>query len=300
MSPERVTVTVEGHEITLSNLEKVLYSATGFTKGEMLDYYANVAPVMLPHLRDRPLTVKRFPDGVETKGFIEKNLPRHAPAWIGTVELPRKGSGRETTTFPLANGVAELIWFVNMAAVEFHTPMWRVDLRRRPKHPDMIVFDLDPGAPATIVECCEVAALLQARLAKDGIELLPKTSGAKGLQLYGRVAGHRFGGDGVNEYAHHVARSVEQQAPDLVVSLMKRSLREKRVLIDWSQNSPAKTTVTPYSLRAVGRPSVSTPVSWHEVEACARSGEGERLRFAPQEVIARVEKDGDLFAPLAG
>jgi len=298
VSPEKVAVEVEGHELNLSNLDKVLYPATGFTKGEMLDYYARIAPVMLPHIKGRPLTVKRFPDGVTTKGFIEKNVPRHAPDWIRTAELPRKAAGRDTTNFAVVDGVAGLIWFANMAAVEFHTPMWRVDAKRQPKRPDLVVFDLDPGAPASIVECCEVAGFVRERLEADGIELFPKTSGSKGLQLYGSIAGRRWGGDEVNEYAHGVATDLEGEHPDAVVSRMTKSLRPGKVLIDWSQNNPGKTTVSPYSMRAVERPSASTPVTWDEVAASADTGDPERLRFGPGDVLARVEKDGDLFAPL--
>lgn len=187
-----------------------------------------------------------------------------------------------------------------MAAVEFHTPMWRVDRERQPVAPDLIVFDLDPGAPASIVECCEVATLVRSRLAEDGIELLPKTSGSKGLQLYGRIAGRHWTGEQVNEYAHSVARAIENKAPDAVVSRMSKVLRQGKVLIDWSQNNPAKTTVSPYSLRALERPSVSTPVSWHDVGACAQHEDGKRLRFEPGEVLARVDKLGDLFSPLLG
>ncbi len=289
---------IEERELHLSNLDKVLYPATGFTKGEMLDYYARVAPAMLPHIRGRPVTVKRFPDGVTTSGFIEKNVPRQAPAWIRTAVLPRKAAGRDTTELAVLDGVAGLVWFANLAAVEFHTPMWRVDEQSRPVAPDLIVFDLDPGAPASIVECCEVAPLLRSRLGEDGIELLPKTSGSKGLQLYGSIAGRHWDGLQVNEYAHGVAQAIERAAPDAVVSRMAKTLRQGKVLIDWSQNNPAKTTVSPYSLRALERPSVSTPVTWREVGACARHGDGERLRFGPDEVLARVERLGDLFSPL--
>jgi bifunctional non-homologous end joining protein LigD len=299
VSPERVAVEVDGHELALSNLDKVLYPSTGFTKGEMLDYYARIAPVMLAHIGGRPLTVKRFPDGVATSGFIEKNVPRHAPDWIRTAVLPRKASGRDTTRFPVVDGVAGLIWFANMAAVEFHTPMWRVDAKTQPKGPDLIVFDLDPGAPATIVECCDVAVLLREALGSDGVELLPKTSGSKGLQLYGSIARRRWSGERVNEYAREIAQRIERDQPDAVVSRMTKSLRPGKVLIDWSQNNPAKTTVSPYSLRAVERPSCSTPVTWKEVEACARSRDGEKLRFGPADVVKRVERDGDLFGPLA-
>ena len=300
MRPERVTVEIEDHELHLSNLDKVLYPATGFTKGQMIDYYARIAPAMLPHIIGRPLTVKRFPDGVETKGFIEKNVPRHAPKWIATAVLPRKAAGRDTTEFAVLDGVAGLIWFANMAAVEFHTPMWRIRDEREERLPDLVVFDLDPGAPAGIAECCAVARIVRDHLSQDGIELLAKTSGSKGLQLYGSLEGRHWSGDEASEYAHGVARQLERSHPDRVVSRMTKSLRPGKVLIDWSQNNPAKTTVSPYSLRAAERPSVSTPVGWQEVEQCEQQRDEGLLRFGPAEVLSRVERDGDLFAPLLG
>jgi bifunctional non-homologous end joining protein LigD len=297
-SRNEVTVSVDGREIRLSNLDKPLFPG-GFTKGDLLDYYARVAPVMLAHLKGRPVTVKRFPDGVGKSGFIEKNVPRHAPEWIKTVTLARKAAGKETTEYVLADGLAALTWLANLAAIEFHTPMWRADRSGAPRSPDLIVFDLDPGAPASIAECCEVAARLRERLAKDKIDLLAKTSGSKGLQLYGRIASKRWGADRPNEYAHDVAEELEQADPGLVVSRMAKALRPGKVLIDWSQNNPAKTTVTPYSMRALDHPSVSTPVSWDEVEAGAR-GVLDLLAFTPADVLARIDRLGDLFAPVLG
>jgi bifunctional non-homologous end joining protein LigD len=301
MSPreERLTVTLDGRELSLSNLDKAMYPATGFTKGELLDYYAKIAPVMLPHLRARPVTVKRFPNGVEAPGFIEKNVPRHAPKWIHTVVLERKAKGADTNTYAVIDDLASLIFFANLAAIEFHTPMWRVDRAGRPAKPDLIVFDLDPGDPATIVQCCEVSLALRDRLATDGIQLVAKTSGSKGLQLYGPT-GDRFDGNAVNTYAHEVAKAVEVDEPELVVSRMGKALREGKILIDWSQNNPAKTTVTPYSMRALPHPSVSTPVTWDEVERCARGGRKASLGFGPEEVLERVGSCGDLFAAVLG
>jgi bifunctional non-homologous end joining protein LigD len=304
-----VTVTVEGRELQLSNLEKPLFP-TGFTKGDMLDYYARIAPVMLPHLAHRPVTVKRFPNGIGTTGFIEKNAPRHAPDWIRTIALPRKGTdrwgkpqdggkGRDTTEFVVVDELATLIWLVNLASVEFHTPMWRAGPNHAPRSPDLVVFDLDPGAPATISECCRVALRLRARAEADGIALLPKTSGSKGLQLYAGVAARRWPVEGTNEYAHSLARELEKDDPDLVVSRMAKPLRQGRVLIDWSQNNPAKTTVTPYSLRAIDGPPVSTPLAWDEVEEAAESGGGPLLGFTPQAVLGRVDRMGDLFGALS-
>jgi bifunctional non-homologous end joining protein LigD len=302
MSPptERVTVTVGDRELSLSNLAKPMYPTTGFTKGELIDYYAKIAPVMLPHLKGRPVTTKRFPNGVEASSFIEKNVPRHAPEWVRTVVLNRKSKGADTNEYAVVDELATLIWFANLASIEFHTPMWRIDASGRPQPPDLLVFDLDPGEPATIVQCCEVALLLRDRLEADGISLLPKTSGSKGLQLYGTVATRGWTGEEVNAFAHKVAEAVEADRGELVVSRMTKALRKAKILIDWSQNNPAKTTVSPYSMRALPHPSVSTPVTWDEVEDCARPGGKGRLGFSPAEVLKRVGASGDLFEGLLG
>ena len=311
MSPDgpRVTVRVGDRELQLSNLDKPLYR-TGFTKGDMLDYYARVAPVMLGHLAHRPLTVKRFPQGVDHKGFIEKNVPNHAPDWITTVTLPRKGTDRwgktesrpndrDTTQYIVIGELAALMWLVNLASIEFHTPMWRLGQKNQPRSPDLLVFDLDPGLPATISECCRVALLLRDRAAKDKIALIPKTSGSKGMQLYAGVAGKRWPEDRTNEYAHGLAEELEESVPDLAVSRMAKTLRTGKVFIDWSQNNPAKTTVSPYSLRALDHPSISTPLTWDEVEEGAARGGESLLGFSPHDVLGRVETMGDLFASLA-
>ena len=307
MSPknEKVTVDVDGHELTLSNLDKPLFPS-GFTKGDVIDYYVRVAPVMLPHLRGRPVTVKRFPEGTSHSGFIEKNVPRHAPEWVRTVTLPRKGTGwgstrtksdRDTTEYTIVDDLATLTWLANLASIELHTPMWRAGADDSPRSPDLVVFDLDPGHPAGIVECCKIAGRLRERAAQDRIELFAKTSGSKGLQCYGRITSKRWPADRSNEYAHELAEELEQEDRALVVSRMAKELRRGKVLIDWSQNNPAKTTVTPYSLRASKRPSVSTPVTWDEV---AQSAEGgiDLLAFGQADVLQRVEQMGDLFAPL--
>jgi bifunctional non-homologous end joining protein LigD len=310
VSPEsqRVTVTVGERELQLSNLDKPLFP-TGFTKGDMLDYYARIAPVMLRHLAQRPVTVKRFPQGVAHKGFIEKNVPNHAPDWIRTVTLPRKGTDRwgkastqdndrETTEYVMVDELATLMWLVNLASVEFHTPMWRVGTKSRPRSPDLLVFDLDPGLPATISQCCEVALMLRDQADADGIALLPKTSGSKGMQLYASVSAKRWPEDRTNEYAHELAKKLEQSAPDLAVSRMAKALRPGRVFIDWSQNSMAKTTVTPYSIRALERPSVSTPLTWDEVEEGAAHGAEQLLYLTPRDVLDRVDTMGDLYQSL--
>ncbi len=291
----RLTVSIDDHELTLSNLDKVMYPSTGFTKAEMLDYYANIAPVLLPHLHGRPVTVKRFPNGVENAGFIEKNVPSHAPPWIRTVTIAHRSAKHGTNRYALIDDRACLLWFVNLAAIEFHTPMWRVDPSGSPQEPDIIVFDLDPGEPASIVECCRVAGALRETLAENQIALHAKTSGSKGLQLYGSLEGQGLSGHEVSAIAHDVAEDLEARLPGLVVSKMTKSLRVGKVLIDWSQNSPAKTTISPYSMRATPTPRVSTPVGWDEVEACAA---GSPLSFSPPEVLQRVTSSGDLLAPV--
>jgi bifunctional non-homologous end joining protein LigD len=312
VSPEsdRVTVTVEERELQLSNLEKPLFPS-GFTKRQMLDYYARIAPAMLPHLKDRPVTVKRFPNGIAQKGFIEKNVPRHAPEWIRTMTLPRKGTdrwgkqlekdtGRETTEFVLVDDLATLMWLVNLASVEFHTPMWRADPKNQPSSPDLLVFDLDPGPPATLEECCRVALLVRARAARDDVAVAAKTSGSKGLQLYASVTTETWPSEDTNAYAHALAQELEKDDPGLVVSRMAKPLRHGKVFIDWSQNNMAKTTVSPYSLRAIDGPPVSTPVTWDEVEATAAGGGINLLGLSPQDVLERVDAMGDLFSSLAG
>jgi bifunctional non-homologous end joining protein LigD len=307
-SEDKATVEVDGRTLTLSNLDKVLFPS-GFTKGAVLDYYVRVAPVMLPHLAGRPITLKRFPEGTANEGFMEKNVPRHAPEWVRTVVLPRKGSGwgdqrsgragRTTTTFAVVDDLPTLVFMANLAAIELHTPMWRLGGDGRPLPPDLIVFDLDPGEPAGIAECGEVAMRLRARLAAEGIELLAKTSGSKGVQCYGSVTSRGWACDETTELAHAVAEELEHEDRGLVVSRMAKALRRSKVFIDWSQNNPAKTTIAPYSLRGLARPSISTPVSWEEV-AQAAAGTVDLLGLTPSEVLERVERLGDLFAPLLG
>jgi bifunctional non-homologous end joining protein LigD len=290
----KVPVTVEGRQLALSNLDKVLYPAVGFTKAEVIDYYSRIAPVLLPHLRDRALTRKRYPDGVEGQVFFEKNAPRGTPDWVRTVRLPSPGSSkdRETIDYVVCDDLPTLVWTANLASLELHTHMWRVmRTKDAAKAPDMVVFDLDPGAPATIVECCEVALALRERLQADGLDPVVKTSGSKGMQLYAKAPKRKD----TNDYAKAMAQEMERARPDLVVHRMAKDLRPGKVLVDWSQNSPAKTTVTVYSMRARERPSVSTPVTWDEVEAC-RSPED--LVFLTDDVLRRVEEHGDLFAGL--
>ncbi len=296
MSPEeKVTVEVGGRRLALSNLSKVLYPQAGFTKGEVIDYYTRISPVLLPHLADRPLTFKRFPDGVGGEVFFQKNAPRGTPEWVHRVPVPTPGSSkaRAVTTFAVVCDLPTLVWAANLATLELHVPMWRIGVADTP-HPDLMVYDLDPGAPATIVECCRVAELVRETLGEDGLVAYPKTSGSKGLQLYVPLRPERPWED-VHGYARRLAERLAGAHPDLVVSNMKKDLRTGKVLVDWSQNNASKTTVAVYSLRARARPTVSTPVTWAEVEACERP---EDLVFTGPDVLARVDEHGDLFAPL--
>jgi bifunctional non-homologous end joining protein LigD len=288
----KIPVDVEGRSVVLSNLDKVLYPSNGFTKGQVIDYYTRISPVLLPHLAGRALTRKRYPDGVEGQVFFEKNAPRGTPEWVRTVDLPSPGStkDRERIDYVVVDDLATLVWTANLASLELHTHMWRVDR----DSPDLVVFDLDPGPPATIVECCQVAALLRPLLEADGLAPLAKTSGSKGLQLYARADAFSSS-EQTSAYAKGLAQRLEQEHPDLVVHRMTKSLRGGKVLVDWSQNSAAKTTVSVYSLRARERPTVSTPVTWDEVEACVSPQD---LVFDSDDVLARVERHGDLFAPL--
>lgn len=295
MAGSEIRAQIDGRTLKISNLEKVLYPVTGTTKGEVLDYYARAAPVLLDHVRDRPLTLKRFPDGVDGQSFFEKNVSRHAPDWVRTVRIDTPGSSRgaEYADFALVQDLPTLMWAANLASLELHVPQWTVGPRGGTRAPDLLVFDLDPGEPATIVECCRVALRLRETLADDGITAYPKTSGSKGLQLYAPVRVSKA--DRTSEYAKSLAQDLERQLPELVVSRMTKSLRPHKVLIDWSQNNPKKTTVAPYSLRARGRPTVSTPLTWDEVSDCETP---EDLVFTAAEVLGRIDDHGDLFAPL--
>ena len=280
----------------MTNLDKVLFPETGFTKGQLIDYYARIAPVMLPHLSGRPLTMKRFPDGVEGKFFFEKHAPSHTPRWVKTVKVPSERQGE--ISYAVVSDLPTLTWAANLGTIEFHVPLWRATGRRKlPANPDQMVFDLDPGEGTSIVECCAVAELVGEALADTHPVVLAKTSGQKGLQLYCSVPA-RSRWDDVRDEAHAVARQLESEHRDLVVSVMRKELRRGRVLIDWSQNHPAKTTVCVYSVRATPQPMVSTPVTLDEVGRCARTGDPGLLRFDTEQVLARVARDGDLFASL--
>jgi bifunctional non-homologous end joining protein LigD len=281
------TVEVDGHRLRLSNLTKVLYPATGTTKAEVIDYYARVAPVMVPHLEDRGVTLRRFPDGVEAGSFFEKRCPGHRPGWMRTIAGPGDRSG--PIQYCCLDSAPALVWAANMAGLEIHAPMACSDNET----PTMVVFDLDPGEPADIVSCADVA--LDIRHVLDGLGLvgLPKTSGSKGMQVYVPLNTPGVTHERASGFAQAVAQLLERARPDDVVSNMNKALRRNKVFVDWSQNSRHKTTIAPYSLRARPHPTVSTPLTWHEVEACA---DGEPLSFEAGDVLARVEEHGDLFA----
>lgn len=301
MEATKVTVEVQGRRLVLSNLAKVLYPPgdgfDGLSKAEVVDYYTRIAPVLLPHVAGRPATFTRWPDGVDGKAFFEKNAPVHTPDWVRRVRLPAPGStmGRATIDYVLVEDLPTLVWAANLAALELHVPQWRVDADGAVLDPDLLVLDLDPGPPATVVECCRVALLLRDLLAADGLVAYPKTSGSKGMQLL--VPLEPTPDSRTSAYAKWLAATLARDHPDLVVAQMSKQVRPGKVFIDWSQNNAAKTTVAAYSLRARPLPTVSTPVQWDEVAACTDAVE---LRFVAAEVLDRVARDGDLLAGLVG
>jgi bifunctional non-homologous end joining protein LigD len=292
-SAKAVEVEVEGRRIPIRNLEKVFYPEAGFTKGDVVSYYVRVAPVLLPHLRGRPLTLKRYPDGVAGPFFYEKRCPRHRPSWIRTAPVWSEGN-QEHIRYCVVDDLPSLVWAASIADLELHTPL---ALARDIDRPTALAFDLDPGPPADVRACCEVALLLRRLMGRLGLEAFPKTSGSKGLQVYVPLDG-RAGYDVTKGFAHAVARLLERTHPDLVVERMTKSLRAGKVLVDWSQNDRNKTTVCAYSLRARPRPTVSTPLRWAEVERAVRTRDAGGLAFEAAAVLARVEKTGDLFAPV--
>jgi bifunctional non-homologous end joining protein LigD len=283
------TVSIDGHELKLTNLDKVLYPEVGFTKGEVIDYYARIAPVMLDHVGDRGVTLRRFPNGVDQQSFFEKRCPSHRPDFVGT--CPGPGDSGGAIDYCRLDSRPALVWAANMAALEIHAPMARCD---DIETPTMVVFDLDPGAPADIVDCCEVALWLREVLDGLGLQVWPKTSGSKGLQLYLPVNRPGLGHEAASGFAQAVAQALEKHHGDRITSVMRKDLRPGKVFIDWSQNSRHKTTVAPYAMRARPEPTCSTPVTWDEVDACA-SGDLE-LVFEAGDVLARVDEHGDLFA----
>jgi bifunctional non-homologous end joining protein LigD len=286
-------IEVQGKQLKLSNLEKVLYPATGFTKQQVIDYYVRIAPAMLPHLAGRALTRKRYPNGVDAEFFYEKNAPMHRPDWVKTVPI-WSGSNRRTVHYILADDLATLVWLANLAAIELHPSL---ALAKDITCPTMMVFDLDPGPPANIVQCCQVGLWLREIFDKFGLQSFPKTSGSKGLQIYVPLNTPTTY-DATKTFARALAQLLEQEHPDLVVSDMKKNLRTGKVFVDWSQNDEHKTTVAVYSLRARERPTVSTPISWDEAERALKKKDANLLVFEAKQTVARVEKHGDLFAPL--
>jgi len=291
--PKRLEVDIAGRRLSLSNLDKVFYPETGFTKGQLIDYYTRVAPVLLGHLRGRPLTLKRYPNGVTGAYFYEKQCPSHRPEWVATAPVWSRHNSR-TIDFCLADDLPTLVWLANLADLELHTSL---ALAADVTAPTIVAFDLDPGPPATIVECAEVALRLREAFEHLGLEAFPKTSGSKGMQVYVPLNTPATYAQ-TKPFAHAIAQVLERRHPDLVVSDMKKSLRAGKVLVDWSQNDEHKTTVNVYSLRARERPTVSTPLRWEEVEAVRDSGDPGDLDFTSDHVLARVAEHGDLFLPV--
>jgi bifunctional non-homologous end joining protein LigD len=291
--PTSTIVDIAGRKLKLSNLEKVLYPAAGFTKGQVIDYYVRIAPVLVPHLAGRPLTMKRYPEGVDQEFFFEKNAPMHRPDWVKTAPI-WSGSNRRTIHFILANDLATLVWIANLASIELHPSL---SLAADIQTPTMLVFDLDPGPPANIIQCSQVGLWVRDIFAHFGLDSFPKTSGSKGLQVYVPL-NTLTSYDQTKPFAHAVARLLEHEHPGLVVSDMKKAVRTNKVFVDWSQNDEHKTTIAIYSLRARERPTVSTPVTWEEVEGALKKKDAQRLVFESKDVLSRVDKMGDLFAPV--
>jgi bifunctional non-homologous end joining protein LigD len=287
------TIEIQGRQLKLSNLEKILYPVAGFSKQQIIDYYVRIAPAMLPHLKDRPLTRKRYPNGVDQEFFYEKNAPEHRPDWVKTVPIWSEGN-RRMVNYILANDLPTLVWLANLAAIELHPSL---SLAREVSCPTMMVFDLDPGPPANMVQCCEVGIWLREIFDHFGLQSFPKTSGSKGLQIYVPL-NTPISYEDTKPFAHALAQLLEHEHPNDVVSDMKKKMRTGKVFVDWSQNDQHKTTIAVYSLRARERPTVSTPVMWDEVEQCLKKKDAGLLVFEAAQTIKRVEKMGDLFAPL--
>src|SRR5205814_8700205 len=291
--PEKAQLVVEGKQLAVSNLNKILYPKVGFTKGQVIDYYIRIAPVFLPHLKDRPLTMKRYPDGVEGEFFYEKNCPSHRPKWVQTAKVWSEGNQR-TMHYCLANDLPTLVWAANLADLELHTSLSRKDKIERPT---MMVFDLDPGPPADIVQCCQVGIWLRDLLLKMKLKSFAKTSGSKGLQVYVPL-NTPVTFDQTKDLSRALDQNLETDHGDLVTSNMSKAVRKGKVFVDWSQNDEHKTTICVYSLRAKEEPTVSTPVTWDEVENCVKKKKADLLKFRSEKVLARVEKLCDLFEPV--
>ena len=292
MPPKRLEVQIDGRTLSLSNLDKLMYPEAGFTKGHVIEYYTRIAPVLLGNLRDRPLTLKRYPDGVEGPYFYEKQCPSHRPDWVPTTVIGSSRARDGKINFCLANDLPTLVWLANLADLELNTTQaTAADYSR----PTVIAFDLDPGPPATIVECAQVALELRAVFEHLDMRAFPKTSGSKGMQVYVPL-NTPVGYERTSGFARGLAQLLERRRPELVVSDMKKSLRKGKVLVDWSQNTQHKTTVCVYSLRARTRPTVSTPLLWEEVEAVIDSRDPDDLVFTSGDVLERVSEHGDCFA----
>jgi bifunctional non-homologous end joining protein LigD len=291
--PAPTIVEVQGRKLSVTNLDKVLYPAAGFTKGQVIDYYVRVAPVLVPHLAGRPLTMKRYPEGVDHEYFFEKNAPKHRPEWVKTAPI-WSGANNRDVNYILCNELATLVWIANLASLELHPSL---SLAADIETPTMMVFDLDPGPPANIVQCSQVGLWLRAIFDHFGLQSFPKTSGSKGLQIYVPL-NTKISYDQTKAFAHALARLLEQEHPELVVSDMKKTVRTNKIFVDWSQNDQHKTTISIYSLRARERPTVSTPVTWDEVELTFKKKDPERLVFEANDVLTRVQKMGDLFEPV--
>jgi bifunctional non-homologous end joining protein LigD len=281
---------VEDRKIQVSNLDKILYPKVGFTKGQVIDYYIRVAPVLLPHLEDRPLTMKRYPDGVEGEFFYEKNCPSHRPKWVQTAKVWSEGNQR-IMDYCLANDLPTLVWAANLADLELHTSLSR---KNNIERPTMMVFDLDPGAPADIIQCCQVGLWLRDLLGKIKLKSFAKTSGSKGLQIYVPL-NTSVTYDETKDLSRALAQHLEREHADVVTSNMSKAVRKGKVFVDWSQNDEHKTTICVYSLRAREEPTVSTPIRWNEVDNCLKKKSADLLKFRSDQVLARIEKLGDLF-----
>lgn len=292
MAPDQI-IEIEGKQLKLTNLEKVFYPATGFTKGQVIDYYARIAPVLIPHLKNHPLTLKRYPNGVNEPPFFEKNATKYRPDWVKTVPVWSEGN-RRNVNYILCNDLPTLIWVENLASIELHPSL---SVAQDITCPRSIVFDLDPGPPANIVQCCQVAVWLRTIFEHFKLESFPKTSGSKGMQIYIPL-NTNTSYDETKPLAHALARLLENEHPELIVSEMKKAIRTNKIFVDWSQNDEHKTTVSVYALRARERPTVSTPITWDEVEHCLKKKDPNFLVFETHQTLARVEKMGDLFRPL--
>ena len=288
MSPK--IIDIAGKSLSLANLEKDLYPAYGFTKAQILEYYRRMAPFILPHLQDRALTLKRYPEGVDQDYFFEKRCPAHRPAWVQTAQVSLE-EGEEMTVC-LVNNLETLIWVENLASLELHVPLARVN---SPETPDSMVFDLDPGEPATILDCARVAFILRDLFKHLGLASYVKTSGQKGLHVFVPLHQKETTFTDTKRFSKAVAEIMQKNYPDLVTAKMAKELRPGKVFINWSQNDSTKTMVAVYSLRAKEKPTVSFPLGWPELEQLAGQGDPEKLQILYSEAVRRVEKEGDLF-----